>query len=85
MGNKSTMEINFNKIEKKKWMNMYGETRVNGKVVVMCWYHCNRPGGCVRKTECTHDHTMFPSAYKGKHLEKCTPSFQKEVLQKCTA
>ena len=78
-----TMEINFNKIDKRKWQREYGETRINGKVVVYCWYHCNRPGGCVRQADCSHDHTGYPQAYKGKTLEKCGVTFQKEVLQKC--
>jgi hypothetical protein len=80
----STMDINFNKIDKTKWMREYGETRVDGKVVMMCWYHCNRPGGCVRQAECVHNHKILPSAYKNKTLEKCTPAFQKEVLRKCS-
>jgi hypothetical protein len=79
----STMDINFNKIDKVKWKREYGETRVDGKVVLMCWYHCNRPGGCVRQSECIHNHTVLPTAYKGKTLETCTPTFQKEVLRKC--
>ena len=80
----STMDINFNRIDKQKWTHTYGETRVNGKVVILCWYHCNRPGGCVRKDECAHDHKLFPSEYKGRHLEKCPSAFQKEVLKKCS-
>jgi hypothetical protein len=83
MAKSSTMDINFNKIDKTKWMREYGETRVDGKVVLMCWYNCNRPGGCVRQTECVHNHKVLPTAYKGKTLEKCTPAFQKEVLRKC--
>ena len=78
------MEINFNKIDKRKWQNEYGETRVGGKVVVYCWYHCNRPGGCVRRADCSHDHNSYPQAYKGKALDKCGTTFQKEVLQKCS-
>ena len=79
-----SMEINFNKIDKKKWQHEYGETRINGKVLIMCWYQCNRPGGCVRKDECAHDHKHFPTEYKGRHLEKCSSAFQKEVLKKCS-
>jgi len=78
-----TMDINFNKIDKKKWEHEYGEIRVNGKVVILCWYHCNRPGGCVRESECLNDHKQFPAAYKAKPLGKCTATLQKEVLAKC--
>jgi hypothetical protein len=81
---KDTSEIKYNKIDKQKWSHHYGETRVNGKVVIMCWYHCNRPGGCVKKDDCSHDHGRYPEAYKGKPLDKCSGAFQKEVLQKCT-
>ena len=80
-----TMDINFNRIEKGKWMHKYGETRVDGKVTMFCWYHSNRPGGCVRQGECQHTHKGYPTAYKGKALEKCTPQFQKEVLKNCTS
>ena len=82
-GKSPTMDINFNKIDKQAWRNAYGETRVNGKVVILCWFHCNRPGGCIKKDGCQHDHHTFPQAYKGKALEKCTTAFQKEVLDKC--
>jgi hypothetical protein len=81
----STMEINFNQIDKSKWQKVYGETRINGKAVQHCWYHSNRPGGCVRQATCTHDHSSHPQAYKGKTLEKCGATFQREVLQKCTS
>jgi hypothetical protein len=83
-GTKSTlMKINYNKIDKQKWRHAYGETRVNGKVVLMCWYYCNRPGGCVKQKECVHEHTVYPKEYKGKALEKCSEDFQREVLKKC--
>jgi hypothetical protein len=81
---RDTNEIKHNKIDKKKWTHSYGETRVNGKVVMICWYHSNRPGGCVRKEDCAHDHSRYPEAYKGKPLDKCSTTFQKEVMQKCS-
>ena len=84
-GKSSTMHVNYNKIDKKVWQNTYGETRANGKVVLLCWYHSNRPGGCVRHTECPHDHNRYPTAYKGRALEKCDAPFQKEVLRKCSS
>ena len=84
-GRDGMMVINYNKIDKTKWMNEYGETRIGGTVHMLCWYHCNRPGGCVRKDECKHKHNTFPECYKGKPLGKCPVSMQKEVLQKCSA
>ena len=78
-----SMAINFNRIDKKKWDHEYGEIRVQGKVTLLCWYHCNRPGGCVRETECVKDHKLFPTSYNAKPLGKCSASFQKEVLAKC--
>ena len=79
------LDINFNKIEKKLWDNNYGEIRVGGKVVLLCWYFCNRPGGCVKGTDCSHEHGQYPAAYKSKPLAKCSTTFQKEVLAKCTS
>jgi hypothetical protein len=77
------MEINVNKIDKPKWKREYGETRVNGKVVLLCWYNSNRVGGCVKEATCTYDHKHYPEEYKGKPLSKCGAAFQKEVLKKC--
>ena len=77
------MEINFHSIDRKKWDHHYGEIRIGGKVVMLCWYHCNRPGGCIRDTDCTRDHRQYPTAYKTKPLIKCVATFQKEVLAKC--
>jgi hypothetical protein len=81
---KDNTGFRYNRIEKRKWMLEYGETRVNGKVVILCWYHCNRPGGCVKPSDCRHDHTKYPEQYKGKALDQCSSVFQQEVLKKCT-
>ena len=77
------MEIPFNQIDKSKWDTAYGKIRVAGKNALLCWYHCNRPGGCVREGNCSHDHSQYPAAYKAKPLIKCGGTFQKEVLAKC--
>ena len=76
------MLVSYNRIEHAKWRELYGTKTENGKTTNLCWYSCNRPGGC-NNAACPSDHREFPIAYKGKPLMQSPKDFQEEVLRKC--
>jgi hypothetical protein len=56
----------FDALPKPKWHRAYSsEKDSTGKPP--CWFHCNRPGGCLNVTgTCTGSHTTRPKDYDGK-------------------
>ena len=74
--------VSYNAIDATIWKSLYGTKTVNGKLLSLCWYHCNRPRGC-NSTTCSEDHSNFPTAYCGQHLMAQTQAFQHEVALKC--
>ena len=76
------MMVSYNRIGHTKWRELYGSKTVNGQMINLCWFFCNRPGGC-NNAACPSDHTEFPLAYKEKPLMQSSKDFQEEVVRKC--
>jgi len=56
----------------KSWNEKYGTKVIKGNKVTLCWYHCNRHGGCKQRSTCPNDHTTLPDKYNGKHYTELT-------------
>ena len=76
------MMVSYNRIGHTKWRELYGSKTVNGQMVNLCWFFCNRPGGC-NNSACPSNHTEYPLAYKEKPLMQSPKDFQEEVVRKC--
>ena len=76
------MMVSYNRIGHTKWREMYGSKTVDGTMTKLCWFFCNRPGGC-NNASCNEDHVEYPHAYKGKPLMQNPKDFQEEVVRKC--
>jgi len=68
---------------RKTWSEKYGPKTVRGNKVKLCFYHCNRQGGCAQMATCPNDHTTFPDKYNGKHFADLTEGQRSEVLAAC--
>ena len=58
-------------------------TLVNGSKIKLCWYHCNRQGGCRQLATCSNDHNTFPDKYNGKHYTDLTEAQRSDVAKTC--
>jgi len=67
----------------KTWNEKYGVKMVNGSKIKLCWYHCNRQGGCRQLATCSNDHNTFPDKYNGKHYTDLTEAQRSDVVKTC--
>ena len=65
------------------WTEKYGTKIVNGSKVKLCWYHCNRQGGCGRQDTCPNDHSHYPDKYNGKCYKDLTDGQRNDIQKAC--
>jgi hypothetical protein len=74
----------WSKIKKANWHKVYGPQTIDGKAVDLCFFHCNRPGGCsFDEASCRNDHAGYPPEYHGQGFAAIGPTAQQEVVRKC--
>ena len=75
----------FDQLPKPKWHRAYGsEKDSTGRLP--CWFHCNRPGGCLNVSDnCTGSHTMRPKDHGGKSWEELDPTRRTTIERKTAA
>ena len=76
--------INPNSMDKAMWKKLYGDKKVNGKTVSLCWFNCNRINGCVLGNKCQQSHDSLPALYMGKKFSQMSEDKQQEVLTQCS-
>jgi len=76
--------INPNSMDKAMWKKLYGDKKVNGKTVSLCWFNCNRINGCVLGNKCQQSHDSLPAPYMGKKFPQMSEDKQQEVLTQCS-
>jgi hypothetical protein len=74
------IHVAWKEIDREKWRQNYG---IGTGGTALCWFHCNRPGGCTQGAQCENDHSQYPTAYGDKALSANVAMFQKEVALKC--
>ena len=65
------------------WNTKYGKKMVNGSKVDLCWYHCNRNGGCKQESTCPNNHTAYPDKYNGKRFTDLSEGQRGDVIRSC--
>ena len=77
---KSTNQLR-NRMNINEWKTKYGSKTVNGKEVMLCWFHLHKDKGCVLPDgkECFHSHDHFPDDYGGKVFADLSQAEQERI------
>ena len=72
----------WNAIDQNLWREHYGNERT-GLMRKLCYFHANRPGGCVKTSDCEWDHAV-PGRYGGKQFSELSIAKAEFVVKQCT-
>ena len=79
---KSASHPPWNAIDQGLWREHYGNEH-SGQQRKLCYFHANRPGGCVKTTDCEWEHDV-PGRYGGKQYEELSLAKAEFIVKQCT-